>query len=773
MNEGYFNWLEKNGVKKIIENAVGPNKSKAVNVYTFDNEKNATKFKNKYLGDNEFCAVSFDNRIQRYVVSINTVAQNTLKSLYLKDLPPMTIEECTLQLDAITEATLKLGLFNKDTTTITRHGPQQITDDRIGEMALLLTNQKEGMWFSQAASAVDIAFAVYKALNYQIFTKQEIESLDRAHKALLEVDANGKVIGGLKADANFVEYIYREYGKKSDRETRRPIIRENVELILNGGDHILIDKDTPNGITSVKPKPGEPTAHQKRFFPDENGNSEIGEIVLQGGGMENHSSMRILKKERDSNVPGGYRYFYTKADAGGGAEEAKSTTGMTTGVYTTEIKPYFKLTPSSNGVNGIATYDPGNTIPISDPEEIERINQNPKLYSEYMYKTLFALLDAERQIMFYKNPNLVVDHGENKGITQDEIKEWNFWNNKITGLRGTKIAERCQESTLQQSGNCAVFSGMLAIQSLIGQNRGNDMMQSFKSYNAQSVDDELSKKSKEVRARKAELEKAEETKRQEELAKLTPIDNQVIIYPVSPDKSQCTLAIQFASTEIKTLFKNRIIEFAKQRDVNLNSIFGDDDNNPNILCIKASNRSYNENENLEDSLGAYVSLNEEVAVHFGSDKIAEEFRKLAGITDQAWVAMKSNTLYFERKKLPPIDRYRILTTLSPLLLSDVEQSTNQNPSAPPILDMPSPGTPEPKNTSLQLLLGCIKPAIIGGIGGAGINLLMFELLSTSASISLVASLTSPMGLGIIVTFALISVGAHLCDQSSASIEPKR
>jgi hypothetical protein len=202
--------------------------------------------------------------------------------------------------------------------------------------------------------------------------------------------------------------------------------------------------------------------------------------VLQGGGMARHSAMNILMKIKDEKVPGKFSYYYKKIDAGGGAEDVNYDHMTAHGILTTHIQPYFKLKDLGNGQYSIeADIATGRAIPLTN-EEKEKVDADPELYRRHMFATLFALLDAERQILFYRSPDLAVDWGEGKGITPDEATEWRYWNNKIKSIRGKVFPDLNKVTPLQQSGNCTVFSAWLTVLALVGEELGYDMLQSFK-----------------------------------------------------------------------------------------------------------------------------------------------------------------------------------------------------------------------------------------------------------------------------------------------------
>jgi hypothetical protein len=491
-NEGYINWLHTHGVKGIFENAVAHNKQSAKNEYIFVSQQDAQNFKIQFLNDaTKYGEVFLDKRLNKYVVPISENAQDHLKSLFFEKHSIKDLTDLDHQLELLKKARNKIQDFNKveiqDATKIGRANYGKV-GDRIARTAELLRNGDEdkGWYMHAAASAMDLLLSIYLATNYHLMSDDERKVVEKTQILILETDAKGRFVGGLKADANFVSYLLEQYSKndKDSISARRKLIREDVNLLLNGGQRKIIDKKTPHQLKSIIANSNDPNSfRQKRFFPDENGMSEVDILVLQAGGMAGHSSMRTLTKVKDDSVPGKFRYFYTKIDAGAGAEDVDNKNWVGHGIFVTEIKPYFELTEPKNGVFVIA-YNKNTGIPITlNAEGKAIIDADPALYRRHMFATIFALLDAERQILFYKSPQIAVSHGEGKGITEDEKFEWHYWNNKIITLRGMPVPEMHKITPLQQTGNCSVFSAMLTVLSLVGEDLGYDMLQTFKRYN--------------------------------------------------------------------------------------------------------------------------------------------------------------------------------------------------------------------------------------------------------------------------------------------------
>jgi hypothetical protein len=501
-NLGYFEWLKAQGVENTFENTYGHNKTQAKNVYSFASQKEAINFKNKYLADgSSFGEVFFDQRLNKYVMPINLQAQESLKNQFQNERPvPLTLEDCQRQMDLVEQATEKVQKFNTSEVTpglkITRANYGKV-GDRIGNVAKMLSNQHDAPgWYQHASiSAIDLMLTVYSATNDQLLSPQERETINHTGQSILKTNSKGKFVGGLKADANFDSYIKEQYDGDTNKAARINLIRENTEQLLNGGQRVIIDKDTPHKLKTLAAKIGAPNSYtQPRFLPDQNGRSDTDELIIHAGGMAGHSATRVLKKEKDKSAPGGYRYFYTKIDAGGGLERVDHSTKTGTGIYTTEVTPYFKTRELPNGKLAVR-YDSNGNPQKMNQKEIEALNSNPKEYQRHMEANLFALISAEREIEFYKNSGqLTVAHGEPTAVKDGKFDEWQFFNNKIRGSRGVEVPERTKITPIQLTGNCTAYSAMLTAIHLAGDVIGYDLMQSAKTYNQADVIERLNQR---------------------------------------------------------------------------------------------------------------------------------------------------------------------------------------------------------------------------------------------------------------------------------------
>lgn len=536
--EGYFDWLHSYGVVDIEENVWGENKTTAKSKYTFATSKKAQEFMAAFphSDDIQTGGVFFDTTTKKHTISISENTQKQLKKQF-RNAHPLTLVDVEAQLREVDTAISKIQKFDKPQTSAPTIGTQPHVrgaykakeaaikvDSRIGQTADLLSNKlAEGWWEHAAASSYDIILQVYKATNRDILSSEDLQRLEVAQKAILQTETrDGKTLftGGLKADANFVSYLKEEANAKRLRgQDMREVIRQDIGLQLDGGPRIAISTTTPQGKKSIIPNSEEnalePSFTQPRFFPDENGQSDTDLIIMQAGGMARHSSMRIIKKEKDANVPGGYRYFLTKVDAGGGLEEHDPATKTGTSIFTTEIIPDLKLRKLEGTDIKVVDFGASSDFPDIRTQklnaaQLETLRKNPQEYQMAMRATLFALISAEREILPYKAITQSVEHGEGTSKAQEnEANEWRFQDNKIKALRGKKVQERCKRTQVQLSGNCSVYSILRTVEALTSTDLATDILQESKQYDGLETLRELQEAKASLTEKKAMLEQAE------------------------------------------------------------------------------------------------------------------------------------------------------------------------------------------------------------------------------------------------------------------------
>ena len=451
--------MNSNGVEKLFENAAKHNKHLAKTSYGCTSELCAKKFKETYLNTPDFGGVFFDERTQKYSVPINSVSRSVLRDKYLGQMPKNSEEVIDLQKRLLVQARVLV---------------ESPMGGKLDKASDLLTNDTAGWYSYKAIRAIYTMLRVYLATNYSLLSNNEIQKIEDVSKQLFMVDNNGRAITSLAEDADFTYYLKKNFMDKKDIHNFRKTVREDTQLRLNGGYRKFTDYSTAKLATIVSQGddfPGE-SFKLPRFFPDDKGNSETDILIINAGGQINHASTRFLTKVKDPNAPGGYKYYYTKADAGFGVENINRPLGIGHGIYVTEISPYFKL-QESRGIFFLCKRGDGSSVRVSDDEK-EQINNDASLYQKHMYATLFALLDAERQI--------IILQPKASEQCNPEHTEWLYWNKRTSDLRGQFVENQSRITPIQLSGNCAMFSAWLTILNLVGENLGYDMLQMFKIY---------------------------------------------------------------------------------------------------------------------------------------------------------------------------------------------------------------------------------------------------------------------------------------------------
>lgn len=541
--KGYTGWLKDQGVIFADEDAFRTDTTEPSIWYLFANLEAATKFRDEHNIHRPFI-----NRIDPRL-SIDAKTVDKLKQKFRDTLPKLSLDAQIAEIDGQLKA-IDAALSKEKFDTVSHQiKPQKSrlsyeekeatvqADSRVDKAAELLSNKSAtGWWMHAAAGVVEIMESIYLAKNWDILSDEDRKKLTELQTQLVKTDDQGQFVGGLKADANFVSFIKETL--RENKEKRVTMIRQDVGFLLDGGNRVIINHETPASLESLHPQPGQPQFVQPSFFPDKDGKSDTDVCVLQAGGMDLHSSMRILSKEKNDNTPGGYRYYYTKVDAGAGAEDVKAYTAET--IYTTEVRPEFETYTLPNGAIAVR-YDSltGNPIRMS-PEDFQKLQEDPEKYREAMHVTLFSLLSAEREILTYRAPasSTAINHGESgKG----ETFEWSFQHNKIKNLSGERDPNRCMRTQFQKTGNCTVYSLVRLIEALLKDSLlGAEIMQNFKGYGKRmeggkeiTVFDDLRTqkaeldlkreqllKAKQEQAEKAEQEQAAKAK-QEQAAKET------------------------------------------------------------------------------------------------------------------------------------------------------------------------------------------------------------------------------------------------------------
>ncbi|HDV5708838.1 TPA: hypothetical protein RJD49_000484, partial [Legionella pneumophila] len=339
----------------------------------------------------------------------------------------------------------------------------------------------------EASSAYALSLQVFAEANKDNLTQQEYTSLIYAANVLAAYDEQGNLKQSLKTDSNFTNYIargiYFPFIASGSISTHKgwPLI-SSLPTNIQNQIFTLINDNTTN-ILHGHPKVSlgkNKYFKMLRFLPDAHGHSETDEIVFQAGGMHHHSAMfRVIKVGVLANgqqitdpaqTPHHYEYYKVESNLGAGCHDPDFRTKTCMGTYITKLEP-FVLNDSQQLV-------PSATNPFT----------NPKKYQAEMEFTLRELISAERQLLFYRQPQLG-QNGESSSIPgTPEAMEWTRLNNIKQLLSGryypyplsyftkdrvdpTKIYTTTvanQLGYLQEEGSCTIFSIKHLVHGLIG-----------------------------------------------------------------------------------------------------------------------------------------------------------------------------------------------------------------------------------------------------------------------------------------------------------------
>lgn len=338
-------------------------------------------------------------------------------------------------------------------------------------------NQKVACSIFEASSSYALSLQIFAETHKSTLSNEQYLALMHAASSLAIYDKHGTLQQGLKSDSNFSHYITRRLagGRRykpdhslpliSELTNSRQIMREienNATILLHGRRNAPLGKGK--------------TFDALRFLPDKDMNSETNEIILQTGGMINHSAMaRIIKvgmlkdgsKAQPHQKPDYFEYYKVETNLGAGCHDAEWTYKTCEGTHITRLWP----TRSHNGV--IQNF---NIDPVTQPH----------LYQQMMEHTLFELIKAEREISFYRQPQQG-PNGEGASPTGSaEAHEWTRLKDRLNRLNGTPVTHpvvfedltqdgqvvRCtvenQRGYLQEGGSCPIFSIKQLVTSIIG-----------------------------------------------------------------------------------------------------------------------------------------------------------------------------------------------------------------------------------------------------------------------------------------------------------------
>ncbi len=331
----------------------------------------------------------------------------------------------------------------------------------------------------EASSAYGMSLKIFAERHKGALSNQQYMVLMHAVEMLAGYDKANNIQQGLKSDSNFVDYITARLVQnkvKSDRSykliSELPNGKYISQLIIDNAHDLLHGK---KNASLGKNK----TFIMRRFLPDASMKSEIpetNEIVLQAGGMITHSIMVRLVKvgmlNNGTQAPKGvkphyFNYFKVETNLGAGCHNAEWRNKTCTGTYITQLYP----TKNDHG-----------TIVQSSVNPI----QNPIEYQRQMEHTLTELIQTERELCFYRQPQSGPNGEDSSPPHSAEAHEWLRLNAKRDVLNGIPVSRRVnflsinsneeeipawienQTGYMQEGGSCSIFSLKQLVASIVG-----------------------------------------------------------------------------------------------------------------------------------------------------------------------------------------------------------------------------------------------------------------------------------------------------------------
>lgn len=367
------------------------------------------------------------------------------------------------------------------------------------EKAHLLSLDYDNSNFSsgEASTAYGFSLHIFAEAYKSSLSLQDYCSLKHVMRLLMLDDDKGNIIQGLQTDISFTDYlIYKLDSQRLNqyqRDGSRFLIAQSpkYEIIMNAirrNAYGLIYGQNQACLQNGQ------IFKMRRFVPDALQQSETNEIILQTGGMIDHSAItRIIKvgmlkngtKAAPGELPHYFDYFKIHTNLGAGKLEPEWVHKTCTGTFVTKLQP--------TAINEHSKIQVCSTSPISDPVR----------YQQQMEHTLQELIKAERQICFYRCPQKGFN-GEEYSLEQSaEANEWRRLNNRIRRLSGKFVRNPVvfdvvsssgqlipwsvhnQKGYFQEGGSCPVFSIKQFVTSIIGHRLASlhsHFLQSHNSY---------------------------------------------------------------------------------------------------------------------------------------------------------------------------------------------------------------------------------------------------------------------------------------------------
>ncbi|CEG56127.1 hypothetical protein [Legionella fallonii] len=409
----------------------------------------------------------FDPLSKEYCIRLDSQVLDALyHDYYLEQTPKKSIKQLKSELDTFKLMQQRI-ISNKLSGYL----------DKAHILSLDYSNSKQvNCAIYEASSAYGMSLKIFAEYHKEALSNQQYMTLMHATEILASYDKNNYLQQGLKSDSNFVDYIScRLPGDRSkhdgslkliselpNQQLISHLITENAHDLLHGRKYVSLGK---NKIFTMR-----------RFLPDSSMRSETNEIILQTGGMINHSSMvRLIKVgmlKNGTQAPQGMRpdyfnYFKVETNLGAGCHDAEWRYKSCTGTYITQLQPTINH-------NGTIIHSPVSPI------------QNPDEYQHQMEHTLTELIQTERELRFYRQPQSG-PNGEGASPPHSaEAHEWLRLNAKIDELNGRPVLGcvdflsinvdgdeipmrvHNQKGYMQEGGSCPIFSIKQLVTSITG-----------------------------------------------------------------------------------------------------------------------------------------------------------------------------------------------------------------------------------------------------------------------------------------------------------------
>jgi hypothetical protein len=329
-----------------------------------------------------------------------------------------------------------------------------------------------GCSIHQASSAYAMSLQIFAEFHKEALSLYEYMALKHVIDILASYDQNGNLQQGLKSDSIFVHYLRHKLipvwpvktdgslstiAELPDRLIIRNAINQNIEDLLHGRIY--------------------KTFRMRRFLPDLMMQSETNEIILQTGGMINHSAMvRIIKVGMLKNgtqvlpgmTPDYFNYFKIETDLGAGCHDPEWAYQTCTGTYITQLRP--TITKRNGQIYNLQLN------PATRPLEYQRAMEN----------TVTELIKTERELCFYRQPQNGPNREEKSPVNSAEAREWKRLHTRKIQLSGTPVLHpitfqsiafdgkqitcviQNQRGYMQEGGSCPIFSIKQLVTSIIG-----------------------------------------------------------------------------------------------------------------------------------------------------------------------------------------------------------------------------------------------------------------------------------------------------------------